>query len=168
MLARLQISWVTELFPGQEWEESARSGRWLQLLFWLPSEAFQTKSQHFLTVGRAALNLVLRAEVLLFKYGSWVYFSLLRKPFLGFGGWRVCHGTLGVTFKLLLIHLYEWILLIFDFWLCLPPGAAPRFWALVVNFVIVLWGGKVYPLKGREMIGYCPGGICLSFPRLHS
>lgn len=69
-LAWLQISWVTELFRGQECEESACFGRWLEL-------SSQTDWDPALPGDRR--ECYLKSDLcrsLTVQHGSWVYFLI--------------------------------------------------------------------------------------------
>jgi hypothetical protein len=160
VLAWLQISWVTELFPGQEWEEDGSS--YFAGFWWKPFKL--TQIQHFLTVGSAAFNLERRS--LTVKHGSRVYFSILGNPFFGvcMAGGTTKHCELLVSYRPTCTNKYHWFwsLPVFPTWSC-AQDLSLSYWL----FFIVFWEGKVYPLKGREWLTIVRG-ICLSFPSLHS
>lgn len=120
VLAWLQISWVTGLFPGQEWEESAGSGRWLQLLCWLPIEAFQTDWDPALSNRWECCFKSGTCRSLTVKHGSWVYFSVLGKPFSGDGVCSARHCELLLRHHPTCTneHHWFWFLTVFATWSC--------------------------------------------------
>lgn len=131
-LAWLQLSWLTELFLGQEWEESARFGRWLGLLCWLPTWNLPAELRAALpSIRSAALNLACRS--LTVRHGFPVSSLISGAPFWFFSLYFVTWKN-WVTFKQSPI-LYKLIRF--------PTVSHPELLPASETSLIVLWGGKV-------------------------